>query len=106
MVLGICKRLLKTIARRFAYDINSMCAKEVNDMSNGQLQTLRTKTPEEGFKLAVKLAQKGIEVTQPSEEIRKVLRPVYSRDADSLIATSQVVAIHFQTVAFANNYWN
>ena len=75
-------------------------------MSNGQLQTLRTKTPEEGFKLAVKLAQKGIEVTQPSEEIRQVLRPVYSRDADSLIATSQVVAIHFQTVAFANNYWN
>lgn len=106
MVLGICKLLLKTITRGFAYDINSMCAKEVNDMSNGQLQTLQTKTPEEGFKLAVKLAQKGIEVTQPSEEIRKVLRPVYSRDADSLIATSQVVAIHFQTVAFANNYWN
>ena len=47
----------------------------MNYMSNGQLQTLRTKTPEEGYKLAVKLAQKGIEVTQPSEEIRKVLRP-------------------------------
>lgn len=83
-----------------------MCAKEVIDMSNGQLQTLRTKNPEEGYKLAVKLAQKGIEVTQPSEEIRQVLRPVYSRNADSLIAVSQVVAIHFQTVAFANNYWN
>jgi hypothetical protein len=81
-----------------------MYAKEVNDMSNGQLQTLRTKTPEEGYKLAVKLAQKGIAITQPSEEIRKMLRPVYSINADSLIATSQVVAIHFQTVAFANNY--
>ena len=83
-----------------------MCAKEVNYMSNGQLQTLITKTPEEGYKLAVKLAQKGIAITQPSEEIRKLLRPVYSTNADSLIATSQVVAIHFQTVAFANNYWN
>ena len=50
---------------------------------------------EEGFKLAVKLAQKGKEVTQPSEEIRQMLRPVYSRNADSLIAASQVVAIHF-----------
>ncbi|WP_210468080.1 hexameric tyrosine-coordinated heme protein [Sporosarcina sp. 6E9] len=74
-------------------------------MSKG-LQTLLTQTPEEGFKLAVKLAQKGIEVTQPSEEIREMLRPVYSRNADSLTAASQVVAIHFQTVAFANNYWN
>lgn len=75
-------------------------------LSNGQLQTLQTKTPEEGYNLAVKLAQKGIAITQPSEEIRKVLRPVYSRNADSLIATSQVIAIHFQTVAFANNYWH
>ncbi|AOV06718.1 hexameric tyrosine-coordinated heme protein [Sporosarcina ureilytica] len=74
-------------------------------MSNGQLQTLLTPTPEEGFKLAVKLAQKGVEVTQPSEEIRGMLRPVYSTDADSLISVSQVIAIYFQTVAFANNYW-
>lgn len=75
-------------------------------MSNGRLQTLRTSTPEEGYALAVKLAQKAIELTQPSEEIRKLLRPVYSTDANSLIAVSQVVALHFQTVAFANNYWN
>lgn len=74
-------------------------------MSNDQLQTLQTQTPEEGFELAVKLAQKGVEVTQPSENIRQVLRPVYSRNADSLIAVSQVVAIHFQTVASANNFW-
>ncbi|ALX48775.1 MAG TPA: hexameric tyrosine-coordinated heme protein [Lentibacillus sp.] len=74
-------------------------------MSNDQLQMLLTQTPEEGFELAVKLAQKGVEITQPSEEIRQMLRPVYSRNADSLIAVSQVVAIHFQTVAAANNYW-
>ncbi|MFC5602789.1 hexameric tyrosine-coordinated heme protein [Sporosarcina koreensis] len=74
-------------------------------MSNDQLQTLLTQTPEDGYALAVKLAQKGVEVTQPSEEIRKLLRPVYSRDTDSLIAASQVIAIHFQTIAAANNYW-
>lgn len=70
-----------------------------------ELHSLQTRTPEEGFQLAVKLSQKGVVVTQPSAEIRKLLRPVYSTNADSLIAVSQVIAIHFQTVAAANNYW-
>lgn len=74
-------------------------------MSNQSMQSLLTEYPEDGFALAVKLAQKGVEVTQPSEEIRKVLRPTYSRNADSLTAASQVIAIHFQTIAAANNYW-
>ncbi|GAB3807034.1 hexameric tyrosine-coordinated heme protein [Virgibacillus kimchii] len=74
-------------------------------MSNEQMQSLLTHTPEEGYELAIRLATKGVEVTQPSEEIRQMLRPVYSRNTDSLIATSQVIAIHFQTVAAANNYW-
>ena len=69
------------------------------------LKSLQTDSPEEGFNLAVKLAQKGVEVTQPSVSIRKKLRPKYSKDADSLIAASQVIAIHYQTVAAANNYW-
>jgi hypothetical protein len=30
---------------------------------------------------------------------------VYANDADALIASSQVIAIHYQTVAAANNYW-
>ncbi|OZU87580.1 peroxidase [Virgibacillus indicus] len=70
-----------------------------------KLRSLQTDTPEKGFELAVKLAQKGVEVTQPSEKIRKKLRPKYSTNADSLIAVSQVIAIHYQTVAAANNYW-
>lgn len=72
---------------------------------NDKLTTLQTRTPEEGFALAVKLAQKGVEVTQPNESIRKKLRPKYSRNANSLIAASEVIALHFQTVAAANNYW-
>ena len=37
--------------------------------------------------------------------MRDKLRPAYAEDADSLIAISNVVAVHFQTVAAANNYW-
>lgn len=70
------------------------------------LKSLKTRTPEEGFELAVRLSQKGVEMTQPSEEVRNVLRPVYSRNADSLIAASHVIAVNFQTVAAANDYWH
>ena len=47
----------------------------------------------------------GVEVTQPSAEARTRLREVYSESADSLIASSQVIVINFQTVAAANGYW-
>lgn len=66
---------------------------------------LTTKTPQAGFELAIKLAQKGVEYTQPDVAIRKKLRPKYSNNADSLTSASQVIAIHYQTVAAANNYW-
>ncbi|MGM8213204.1 hexameric tyrosine-coordinated heme protein [Virgibacillus sp. W0430] len=69
------------------------------------IKSLKTATPQEGYELAIKLAQKGIAYTQPSERVRKKLRPKYSRNADNLIAASQVIAIHYQTVAAANNYW-
>ena len=69
------------------------------------LKTLKTATPQEGFELAITLSQKGVEYTQPSLEIRTMLRPRYSRNADSLISVSGVIAANFQTVAAANNYW-
>lgn len=69
------------------------------------ITSLKTNTPQEGFELAIKLSQKGVEYTQPSEEIRKRLRPYYSRNATSLISAAQVIAINYQTVAAANNYW-
>lgn len=72
---------------------------------NKWLTSLKTNTAQEGFELAIKLSQKGVEYTQPDLEIRKKLRPKYSKDADSLIAVSHVVATNFQTVAAANNYW-
>ena len=74
-------------------------------MSQSWLPTLQTATPQEGFELAVKLARMGVKVTQPSDEIRSKLRPVYAENADSLIASSHVIAVHFQTIAAANNHW-
>lgn len=67
--------------------------------------SLITKTAEEGFQVAIKLARKGVTSTQQDKEILFMLRDVYAKDPDALIASSQVIAIHFQTVAAANNYW-
>lgn len=67
--------------------------------------SLITATPEEGFALALDLSRKGVTETQPDTDILHTLRPHYSRDPDALIAASHVVAVHFQTVAAANNYW-
>lgn len=85
--------------------INCTIKQKEESFLDDWLPSLKTKTPEEGFELAIELARKGVAFTQPSAEIRKKLRPKYAKDADSLIMTSQVIAIHFQTVAAANNYW-
>ncbi len=69
------------------------------------LPSLITETPEEGYELAVVLARKAVGMTQPDAEVRKKLRSVYANNPDSLTLASQVVAIHFQTVAAANDYW-
>lgn len=69
------------------------------------LTSLQTATPQEGFELAITLARKGVGYTQPSEDVRAKLRPEYAENPDSLTWASQVIAIHFQTVAAANNYW-
>ena len=74
-------------------------------MAESWLPTLKTATPEDGFNLAVKMSRIGVTVTQPSAEVRDKLRPVYADDADALIASSQVIAINFHTVAAANDYW-
>jgi hypothetical protein len=74
-------------------------------MADPWLPTLITPTPEAGFELALKLSRLGVKFTQPSAEVRERLRPAYSEDAASLIASSHVVAVNFQTVATANGFW-
>jgi hypothetical protein len=67
--------------------------------------SLITATPEEGFALAIVLSRKGVTETQPNKEVLHALRPGYAHDAEGLIAVSHVIAVHFQTVAAANDYW-
>ena len=69
------------------------------------LPTLITDTPQEGYELAITLSRKGVGYVQSDLEIKQKLREVYANNADSLTFASQVIAINFQTVAAANNYW-
>lgn len=74
-------------------------------MSDQWLDSLITENAQQGYELAIKLSRMGVKYTQPSDEVRGKLRPIYGENADSLIASSQVIAINFQTVSAANNYW-
>ncbi|MBM6582804.1 hexameric tyrosine-coordinated heme protein [Microvirga sp. BT689] len=74
-------------------------------MTDSWLSSLVTATPQEGFDLAVKLSRVGVKLTQPSDQVRDKLRAAYEQDSAQLIAISQVIAIHFQTIAAANNHW-
>ena len=67
--------------------------------------SLITKTPFEGRQLAIKLARKSIHEMQSDPDIKKHIRTQYSEDAGNLIAAAEVIALEYQTVAAANNYW-
>lgn len=69
------------------------------------LTSLETKTPQEGYELAMKISRMTVKLTQPSAEKRVAARAQYETNADNLIASAQVVATNYQTVAAANNYW-
>ena len=69
------------------------------------LTSLITPDPQTGFELAIKLARMGVRYTQPDPEKLKEGRKQYGEDAGFLIAASQVISLHFQTVAKANDYW-
>ena len=67
--------------------------------------TLITATPEEGRALALAISRHTIHNIQPDLDVLKEGRSNYGSSPDSLIAASQVVAIEFQTIAAANDYW-
>ena len=69
------------------------------------IPSLKTNTPAEGRELAIMIARKTIATIQQDPEVRKQLRPVYAGEPLALIESAKVVAIEFQTIAAANNYW-
>jgi len=68
--------------------------------------SLIVSNPHAGFELAIRLSRLSVKAVQPDTETLKRLRPAYASDADSLIASSQVIAVNFQTIAAANDYWS
>jgi len=74
-------------------------------MSDIWLPSLIPETPQQGFELAITLSRRGVKYTQPDVDTLKKLRPDYANSAEALTAASHVVAVNFQTVAAANNYW-
>ncbi len=69
------------------------------------LPSLITETPEQGFDVAIMLSRMGVKKTQPDDATRSRLRQDYANNADSLTEASHVIAVNFQTLAAANNYW-
>lgn len=69
------------------------------------LESLITDTPQDGYELAITMSRKGVGYIQSDPEVKARLREVYANNADSLTFASQVIAINFQTVAAANDYW-
>ncbi|MCB0507305.1 MAG: hexameric tyrosine-coordinated heme protein [Bacteroidetes bacterium] len=74
-------------------------------MMDTWLTSLITETPQQGFELAITLSRRGVKYTQPDTEVLHKLRPQYANDPDALTAASHVIAVNFQTIAAANNYW-
>ena len=74
-------------------------------MADTWLPSLITATPQEGFELAITLSRRGVKYTQPDMDTLKQLRPEYAQSADALTAASHVIAVNFQTIAAANDYW-
>ncbi len=67
--------------------------------------SLITATPEEGRALALTMARHTVHNIQPDLDVLGGGRPNYATTPESLIAATQVVAIEFQTIAAANDYW-
>ncbi len=69
------------------------------------IPTLITDTPAQGRELAIMMARKTIATLQPDADARASLRDDYANDTEQLLAAGHIVAVEFQTIAAANNYW-
>jgi hypothetical protein len=69
------------------------------------LPTLKTDTPQDGIELAVKLSDLGFMVSQGTENSRPSQRNKQNYTHGQRIAAAHVIALNFQTIAAANNWW-
>jgi len=95
-ILAVCAALVLSV---------SFAVQAEDKKADSWLPSLQTETPQEGFELALKLSRMGVKSTQPNKEVLFRERAKYSQDGEALIHASEVIAVHFQTVAAANDYW-
>ena len=69
------------------------------------LPTLNTNTPQEGFELAVKLSRLAVMVAQSYDDDSQRTRPMELDGASQLVGAAHVIALNFQTIAAANDWW-
>jgi hypothetical protein len=66
------------------------------------LPTLSTNTPQEGFELAVKLSRLAVMVAQSYDSQPT---PIQRDGGSEVIGAAHVIALNFQTIAAANDWW-
>lgn len=103
-MMNVKQNLLAVCA---ALALSTPMAGHAEDQDKGDvwLPSLVTETPQEGFELAIKLSRMGVKSTQSDKEVLFREREKYAQNGEALIHASEVIAVHFQTVAAANNYW-
>jgi hypothetical protein len=69
------------------------------------LPTLNTNTPQEGFELAVKLSRLAVVVAQSCEDNNQRTSSIQLNETSRLIGAAHVIALNFQTIAAANDWW-
>jgi Hexameric tyrosine-coordinated heme protein (HTHP) len=69
------------------------------------LPTLTTSTPQEGFELAVKLSRLAVMVAQSYGKDSQRASPMQQDGDSQLIGAAHVIALNFQTIAAANDWW-
>jgi hexameric tyrosine-coordinated heme protein (HTHP) len=69
------------------------------------LPSLETRSPQEGIELAVKLSRLGMMLSQSSNDMRKESRAAQKSSRAQCIAAAHVIALNFQTIAAANDWW-
>jgi len=69
------------------------------------LPGLITPDAQSGYDLEIQLSRMAVKLTQPNDDVRSTLRETYETDATALIHASHVVALHFATIARANDHW-
>lgn len=103
--MNAIKNKFLVILAVFAIGLPLAAQAEEGEKSETWLPSLQTETPQEGFELAIKLSRVGVKSIQPSKEVLFREREKYAQKGEALIHASEVIAVHFQTVAAANNYW-